>query len=76
MIDRGEEFENLTSMSSISDYIELGVCYLADEFFHSSGYCLHIGLIEKAAPEMYGPPPECTGKAKGEGQVCANTFRL
>jgi hypothetical protein len=26
--------------------------------------------------KMYGPPPECKGKAKGEGQVCANVFGL
>ncbi|MBB5346076.1 hypothetical protein HDF10_004083, partial [Edaphobacter lichenicola] len=23
---------------------------------------------------MYGPPPECKGKAKSERQVCANVF--
>jgi hypothetical protein len=26
--------------------------------------------------EMYGPPPACKGKAKGDRQICANVFGL
>jgi hypothetical protein len=37
-----------------------------------------VGVTIRTAmlPKMYGPPRECKGKAKGEGQVCANVFGL